>query len=133
MAARRARGAATGKSPRAARLLQRQQPTAHRGAPLGLAPDPPPLRPGRGKVGDGQRAAVWPDNVFHPRAVGVGHRYSHALPDEWPAIYRLPLKIYLSAPVQMQPARAGVGPERARQLASRRRGPALGPYAPRVT
>src|SRR5262245_63187788 len=56
-----------------ASLLQRQETAAHGGYNLRLAPDHPALGARRRQIGDGQRAAVGPDDVFDPRAMGLGH------------------------------------------------------------
>src|SRR6266496_4460847 len=55
----------------AAGLLERKQPAAHGSHDLGLAPDDPALGAWRRQVGDRQRAAVWPDDVFGPRSKGL--------------------------------------------------------------
>src|SRR6516225_5604323 len=58
----------------AAGLLERKEPAAHGSNDLGLAPDDPALGPWCRQIGDGQRAAVRPDDVFGPRSQGLGHQ-----------------------------------------------------------
>src|SRR5262245_52687132 len=63
----------------AARFFEREEPAAHGGDDLGLAADHPTLGARSRKVRNGERATVRPDDVLHPRAMGLGHGYSHAL------------------------------------------------------
>jgi hypothetical protein len=58
----------------AAGLLERKEPAAHGGDDLGLAPDDPALGAWCRQIGDGQRAAVRPDDVFGPRSKGLCHQ-----------------------------------------------------------
>src|SRR5262245_41842510 len=60
-------------------FFQRKQAGTHGGNDFGFAADHPTLRARRGKIRDRQRAAVGPDDVLHPRAMGFAHVYSHAL------------------------------------------------------
>src|SRR6516165_9802359 len=57
----------------AAGLLKRKKAAAHRRNNFRLATNHPALRAGRRKVGDGKRASIGPDDVLHPRAVGLAH------------------------------------------------------------
>ena len=61
----------------AASFLEGKKAAANCGNDFGLTADDPPFGSGRRQVGDGKRAAVGPDDVFHPRAMRFGHRYSH--------------------------------------------------------
>src|SRR5262249_48011298 len=63
----------------AARFLERQETASHSSDNLRLAADHPTLGARRRQVGNRERAAIGPDQILHPRAVGVGHGYSHAL------------------------------------------------------
>src|SRR5690242_7628537 len=63
----------------AAGLLQRQKASAHSRNNLGLASDHPAFGPWGRQVRNRERATVWPDDIFDPRAMGFGHGYSHAL------------------------------------------------------
>src|ERR1041384_5342965 len=54
-------------------LFKRQQAAAHSRNNLGLAPDDPTLGGRRRQIRDRERAAIRPDDVFDPRAVGFGH------------------------------------------------------------
>ena len=58
-------------------LLKGQKPAADRGDNFRLAANDPASRARSRQIGDGQRTAVRPDDVFHPRAMGFGHWYSH--------------------------------------------------------
>src|SRR3989442_11710569 len=58
----------------AAGFLERKQPPPHGGNDLGLAPDDPALGARCGQIGDGQRAAIRPDDVFGPRSKGLAHQ-----------------------------------------------------------
>src|SRR5215468_10324578 len=58
----------------AAGLLKRKQAATHGSHNLGLAPDDPALGAWRRQVGDRQRAAVRPDDVFGPRSKGLHHQ-----------------------------------------------------------
>src|SRR5947209_20589142 len=60
-----------------ARLFERQKPATNRGYHLCLAANDPTSRAGRRQVGDGQGAAVGPDDILDPRAMRFGHWYSH--------------------------------------------------------
>src|SRR5262249_28270901 len=62
-----------------ARLFERQESATHRGDHLGLAADDPTLGTGRRQVRDRQRTSIRPDDVLHPRAIGLSHGYSHTL------------------------------------------------------
>src|SRR5215475_6002813 len=82
----------------AAGLLEGKQAAADCGNDFGFTADDPPFGSGRRQVGDGKRAAVRPDDVFHPRAMGFCHG---VLTNSQPLnsrrkIYARPLKIYLS-------------------------------------
>src|SRR6266550_7023511 len=55
----------------AAGFLERQQPPAHGGDDLGFAPDDPALGARCRQIGNGQRAAIRPDDVFGPRSKGL--------------------------------------------------------------
>src|ERR1700678_1937641 len=57
----------------AAGLFEREQATAHRRNDLRLATNHPALGSGRGEIGDRKRASIGPDDVLHPRAVGLVH------------------------------------------------------------
>src|SRR5689334_2575042 len=63
----------------AASFFERQQATTHGRDDFGLATDHPALGTGRGKVRNRERATVGPDDILDPRAMGLGHGYSHAL------------------------------------------------------
>ena len=63
----------------AAGFLERQQPAAHGRNDLGLATDHPALGAWRREVRNGERTTVGPDDILDPRAMGLGHWYSHAL------------------------------------------------------
>ena len=58
-------------------LFQRQQSATDRGDHLCLAADDPALGRGRRQVRNGQRTAIWPDDILYPRAMGFGHWYTH--------------------------------------------------------
>src|SRR5262249_47631361 len=58
----------------AAGLLERKEPAAHGSNDLGLAPDDPALGAWCRQIGDGQRAAVRPDDVFGPWSKGLCHQ-----------------------------------------------------------
>src|SRR5262245_48357019 len=58
----------------AAGFLERKEPAAHGSNDLGLAPDDPALGAWCRQIGDGQRAAVRPDDVFGPRSKGLCHQ-----------------------------------------------------------
>src|SRR6185312_2690170 len=57
----------------AAGFFEREQPAANRGDDFGLTANDPPFGPGRGQVRNRKWAAVRPDDVFHPRAMGFCH------------------------------------------------------------
>ena len=57
----------------AASLLQGEQAAANRSDNFGLTANDPPFGPGRGQIRDRKRAAVRPDDIFHPRAMGFCH------------------------------------------------------------
>ena len=57
----------------AAGLFKREKPAANRSNDLGLTANDPPFGPGCRQVRDCKRAAVRPDDVFHPRAMGFCH------------------------------------------------------------
>ena len=57
----------------AAGFLEREQSAADRGNDFSLTANDPPFGPGRGQVRNRKRAAVRPDDVFHPRAMGFCH------------------------------------------------------------
>jgi hypothetical protein len=57
----------------AAGFLEGQQSAADSGHDFRLAANDPSFGTGRGKIRDSKRAAVGPDDVFHPRAMGFGH------------------------------------------------------------
>src|SRR5262249_18849364 len=81
----------------AAGLFERQQAAADRGHDLGLAPDDPALGSRGGQIRNGQRAAVGPDDVFDPRAMGLGHwKYSRKTMNATCALHGLRLKICLN-------------------------------------
>ena len=63
----------------AAGLFERQQAASDRGHNLSLTANDPPFGPGRGEIGNGKWAAVRPDDVFHPRAMGFCHGGTHKL------------------------------------------------------
>jgi hypothetical protein len=58
----------------AAGLLERKEPAAHGSNDLGLAPDDPALGARCRQIGDSQRAAVRPDDIFGPRSKGLCHQ-----------------------------------------------------------
>src|SRR5882757_8969818 len=58
-------------------LFERQEPAADRCDDLSLAANDPAPRAGSRQIGNGQGTAVRPDDVFHPRAMRFGHRYTH--------------------------------------------------------
>src|SRR6266540_4288300 len=55
----------------AASFLEGEQPAAHGGDHLGLAPDDPALRARCRQIRNRQRAAVRPDHVLSPRSKGL--------------------------------------------------------------
>ena len=57
----------------AAGLLEREESAANRSDDLGFTANDPPFGSGRRQVRDRKRAAVGPDDVFHPRAMGFCH------------------------------------------------------------
>src|SRR4051794_19352306 len=57
----------------AAGFFKGQQTAADGGNDFGLAANDPPLGAWRRQIRDGERAAVRPDDVFHPRAMGFCH------------------------------------------------------------
>src|SRR5262249_53943608 len=57
----------------AAGFLEREKSAADGGDDFGLAANHPALRSWRREIGNCQRAAVGPDDILHPRAVGFGH------------------------------------------------------------
>ena len=57
----------------AAGLLEGEKSTTDSGDDFGLAANDPPFGPGRGQIRDRKRAAVRPDDVFYPRAMGFCH------------------------------------------------------------
>src|SRR5690349_15690077 len=57
----------------AAGLFERKQAAAYGSDNFGLTANNPPFGPGRGQVRNRKRAAVRPDDVFHPRAMGFCH------------------------------------------------------------
>jgi hypothetical protein len=57
----------------AASLLKGEQAAANRGNDFSLPANDPPFGSGRGQIRNGKRAAVGPDDVFHPRAMGFCH------------------------------------------------------------
>src|SRR5208283_5120037 len=80
-------------------LFQRQQATAHRGDHLSLAADDPAFRRRRRQVRNREGAAIGPDDVFDPRAVGLGHWCTHRTLLDWHLLvgsYSPRLKICLS-------------------------------------
>src|SRR5690242_8109656 len=54
-------------------FLEGEETTAHGRDHLGLAADDPAPGVGRRKVRDRERTSVRPDDVLHPRAVGLSH------------------------------------------------------------
>src|SRR5947209_14466492 len=74
-----------------ARLFERQKPATNRGHHLRLAADDPTPGARCRQVGDGQGAAVGPDDILHPRAMRFGHRYSHTT--NWYSAGRLSRRI----------------------------------------
>jgi len=50
------------------------EPAAHGSNDLGLAPDDPALGARCRQIGDGQRAAVRPDDILGPRSKGLCHQ-----------------------------------------------------------
>src|SRR5262249_49239272 len=62
----------------AARFFERQETAADGGDDFGLATDHPTLGARSREVRNGERATVGPDDILHPRAMGLGHGYSHA-------------------------------------------------------
>jgi hypothetical protein len=57
----------------AAGFLQRQKASADRGHDLRLAPDDPAFRCRRRQIGDGQRASIWPDDIFRAMTIWFCH------------------------------------------------------------
>src|SRR5215468_4666977 len=57
----------------AAGLFKRKKAATHRRNNLGLAANHPALRSRRRKVGDRERTSIRPDDILHPRAVGLVH------------------------------------------------------------
>ena len=57
----------------AACFLEGKKAAADCGNDFSFTADDPPFGSGCGQVGDGKRAAVRPDDVFHPRAMGFCH------------------------------------------------------------
>src|SRR5689334_19210782 len=57
----------------AAGFFEREKSAANRSDDFGLTANDPPFGPGRGQVRNRKRAAVRPDDVFHPRAMGFCH------------------------------------------------------------
>ena len=57
----------------AACFLEREQSAANRSDNLGFTANDPPFGTGRREVRNRKRATVWPDDVFHPRAMGFCH------------------------------------------------------------
>src|ERR1700759_585323 len=57
----------------AAGFFQRKQSAANGGDDPGLTAKDPPFRAGRGQIRNRQRAAVGPDDIFDPRAMGFCH------------------------------------------------------------
>src|SRR3977135_269884 len=85
----------------AAGFLEGKQAAAHGSNDLGLAPDDPALRARCRQIGDRQRAAVRPDNVFCPWSKGFRHGSTHALDfGNAGGMYRPRLKIYLNGTLQ---------------------------------
>ena len=54
-------------------FLERQQAAADGRDHFGLAPNDPTLGMGRRQIRDRQRTSVRPDDVLHPRAIGLSH------------------------------------------------------------
>jgi hypothetical protein len=57
----------------AAGLLERKKASAHGRNDFRFATDHPAFRSRRWKVGNRKRTAIGPDNILHPRAVGLVH------------------------------------------------------------
>src|ERR1700755_2037174 len=57
----------------AAGFFQGKQSAANSGDDLGLTANNPPFGAGRGQIRNRQRAAVGPDDIFDPRAMGFYH------------------------------------------------------------
>src|SRR6478672_9770342 len=87
-------------------FLERKQAAAHGSNDLGLAPDDPALGARCRQVGDRQRAAVRPDNVFCPWSKGLRHGSTHALDfGNAREMYRPRLKICLNGTLQLDHCR----------------------------
>ena len=87
-------------------FLKRKQAAADGSNDLGLAPDDPALRARCRQIGDRQRAAVRPDNVFCPWSEGLRHGSTHALDfGNAREMYRPRLKICLNGTLQLDHCR----------------------------
>ena len=87
-------------------FLKRKQAAADGSNDLGLAPDDPALRAWCRQIGDRQRAAVRPDNVFCPWSKGLRHGSTHALDfGNAREMYRPRLKICLNGTLQLDHCR----------------------------
>src|SRR3977135_4300836 len=88
----------------AASLLEGEQAAANRGNDFGLAADHPPFGSRRRQIGDRQRTAVRPDDVFYPRAMGFCHGVlTNSQPlNSQVTTYAVRLKICLSSTVQYE-------------------------------
>src|SRR5256714_10197917 len=73
------------------RLFERQKSATNRGHHLRLAADDPTPGAGSRQIGDGQGAAIGPDDILHPRAMRFGHGYSHTT--NWYSAGRLSRRI----------------------------------------
>lgn len=81
----------------AAGFLERQKSPANGGHHFGLATYHPPSRPLRRQVGDGERATVGPNDVFHTRSELIGHRtLTHSMRSHRKRDYGRRLKIWLN-------------------------------------
>ena len=90
----------------AAGFLKRKEAAAHGSDDFGLAPDHPALGARRGQIGDRQRAAVRPDDVFGPWSKGLRHESTHALDfGNAGEMYRPRLKICLNGTLQLDHCR----------------------------
>src|SRR5262245_8990269 len=99
----------------AAGFLERQQSPAHGGDDLGFAPDDPSLGARCRQIGNGQRAAIRPDDVFGPRSKGLAHQMISRTPRQNQAECNGPaLKICLSS---LDPAVPPASPSGWRQKA----------------